>query len=73
VDGCVVGALSYDDYISKLTLAGFLEIEVEVTRVYYADEARAFLSAKGYDVDAVADEIDGKFVSAFVRAIKPAP
>jgi len=70
--GCVAGALNYDDYISKLAAAGLTNIEIEVTRVYHVDDARAFLSAKGYDIEAVAEEIDGKFVSAFVRAVKPA-
>jgi arsenite methyltransferase len=69
--GCVAGALSYDDYISKLGASGFVEVEIEVTRVYRIDDARSFLSARGYDVDAVAAEIDEKFVSAFVRAVKP--
>ena len=69
--GCVAGALTYDDYISKLGVAGFVEAEIEVTRVYRVDDARSFLSARGYDVDAVAAEVDEKFVSAFVRAVKP--
>jgi hypothetical protein len=69
--GCVAGALSYDDYISKLGATGFVQVELEVTRVYRVDDARSFLSARGYDVDAIAPEIDGKFVSAFVRAVKP--
>jgi ubiquinone/menaquinone biosynthesis C-methylase UbiE len=69
--GCVAGALNYDEYISKLTAAGFVRTEIEVTRVYRVDDARAFLSARGYDADAIAADVDGKFVSAFVRAIKP--
>jgi arsenite methyltransferase len=70
--GCIAGALSEDDYRGKLAAAGFTGIDVEVTRVYGADDARAFLAAEGFDADAVAREVDGKFVSAFVRATKPA-
>lgn len=69
--GCVAGALSEADYRAKLAGAGFTNIDIEVTRVYDADDARAFLGAEGFDGDAVADEVDGKFVSAFVRAAKP--
>ncbi|HSN19327.1 MAG TPA: arsenite methyltransferase [Usitatibacter sp.] len=71
--GCVAGALSDADYRAKLAAAGFDGIEIEVTRVYDAGDARAFLSAEGLDAGAIAKEVDGKFVSAFVRAVKPAP
>jgi arsenite methyltransferase len=70
--GCVAGALSEADYRSKLANAGFVNIDVEVTRVYSGDDARAFLTAEGFDGSAIAHEVDGKFVSAFVRAVKPA-
>ena len=69
--GCVAGALSDSEYRSKLANAGFAGIDVEVTRTYCADDARAFLAAEGLDGEAVAKEIDGKFVSAFIRATKP--
>jgi len=69
--GCVAGALSEADYRSKLAAAGFGNIDVEVTRVYGADDARTFLAAEGFDGDAMAKEVDGKFVSAFIRAVKP--
>ena len=69
--GCVAGALSDADYRSKLVGAGFENIDVEITRVYSSDDARAFLTAEGFDSNAVAEEVDGKFVSAFVRAVKP--
>ena len=69
--GCIAGALSETDYRSKLAAAGFGRIDVEVTRVYGIDEARTFLATEGFDGDAVAQEVDGKFVSAFVRAEKP--
>ena len=69
--GCIAGALSEADYRSKLASAGFTGIDVEVTRVYGLDDARTFLAAEGLDVDAVAKEIDGRFVSAFIRATKP--
>jgi arsenite methyltransferase len=69
--GCIAGALSEADYRSKLATAGFTGIDVEVTRIYGVDDAREFLAAEGSDVDAVAEEVDGKFVSAFIRASKP--
>jgi SAM-dependent methyltransferase len=70
--GCIAGALSEDDYRTKLAAAGFDGIDVEVTRVYGTEDARAFLATEGVDVDAVANDVDGKFVSAFIRATKPA-
>ncbi len=70
--GCVAGALSDDEYAEKLTRAGFDHIQIEATRVYSIDDARAFLSGQGLDVDALATEVEGKFISAFVRANKPA-
>jgi arsenite methyltransferase len=69
--GCVAGALSETDYKSKLATAGFANIDVEVTRVYGTEDAREFLSAEGLDADAIAENVDGKFVSAFIRAAKP--
>jgi len=70
--GCIAGALSEDEYRGKLAAAGFEGIDLEVTRVYDVEDARAFLASEGVDADAVAGEVDGKFVSAFVRATKPA-
>jgi arsenite methyltransferase len=69
--GCVAGALEESDYRAKLAAAGFEAIDVEPTRVYKADDARQFLTAKGIDVDAIAPLVDGKVMSAFVRARKP--
>ncbi len=69
--GCVAGALGEDEYRAKLKAAGFAEITVEPTRVYRVDDAREFLSAAGVDVDAIAPQVDGKIMSAFVRAVKP--
>jgi SAM-dependent methyltransferase len=71
--GCIGGALEENEYRSKLAAAGFENITVEPTRVYHVDDARAFLTGQGIDVDAVAPEVDGKFMSAFVRASKPQP
>ncbi|MDH5264918.1 MAG: arsenite methyltransferase [Betaproteobacteria bacterium] len=68
--GCIAGALSEDDYRGKLAAAGFSDIGLEVTRVYGGEDARAFLASEGFDADALAREVDGKFVSAFVRATK---
>src|SRR6516165_3467230 len=70
--GCVAGALSEEDYLEKLAKAGFDNIDIEATRVYNMDDARAFLSNRGLDVDELARQVGGKFMSAFVRAIKPA-
>jgi arsenite methyltransferase len=69
--GCVAGALDDADYRCKLALAGFQNIEIEPTRVYRAEDARDILSAEGIDVEAIAPEVDGKIMSAFVRAKKP--
>lgn len=70
--GCLAGALEESEYQSKLAAAGFTGIEVEPTRIYRIEEARDFLAGKGVDVDAIAPLVDGKFMSAFVRAVKPA-
>ena len=70
--GCIAGALEESEYRQKLADAGFESVDVETTRVYKVDEAREFLTAGGLDVDAVAPQIEGKFISAFVRAAKPA-
>jgi precorrin-6B methylase 2 len=71
--GCVAGALSEAEYTDKLARAGFGNIVLEVTRVYGIDDARTFLATEGFDGDAIAAEVDGKFVSAFIRAVKPTP
>src|SRR5881296_692809 len=70
--GCVAGALEDVEYWRKLTAAGFEQIEIEPTRIYKAEDARDLLAAEGVDVDAIAPQVDGKFMSAFVRAVKPA-
>jgi arsenite methyltransferase len=70
--GCVAAALSDDEYRSKLSTAGFEQIDIEPTRVYRAEDAREFLAAAGVDADAIAPQVDGRFLSAFVRAVKPA-
>jgi len=69
--GCIAGALEENDYRAKLTAAGFDAVSIEPTRIYRVKEAREFLSGKGIDVDAVAADVDGKFLSAFIRATKP--
>jgi arsenite methyltransferase len=68
--GCVAGALEENEYRDKLVSAGFEQVEIEPTRIYRVEDAREFLSAKGLDVDALAPQADGKFMSAFVRATK---
>jgi arsenite methyltransferase len=70
--GCIAGALEDEQYRSKLARAGFESIEIEPTRIYNIGDARAFLSGQGIDVDALAPAVDGKFMSAFIRAKKPA-
>jgi arsenite methyltransferase len=70
--GCVAGALEEDEYRRKLSKAGFESIEVEPTRIYRMEDAREFLAGAGIDADAIAPEVDGKFMSAFIRAVKPA-
>jgi len=70
--GCVAGALEEQEYRDKLAKAGFEGIDVEPTRVYRVTDAREFLSGSGVDADAIAPHVDGKFMSAFVRARKPA-
>ncbi len=69
--GCVAGALAEDEYRSKLAAAGFEQISVEPTRIYRAEDAREFLSGAGINADVIAPQVDGKIMSAFVRAVKP--
>jgi arsenite methyltransferase len=69
--GCIAGALSDADYASKLAQVGFENVEIEPTRVYSVEDARAVLSGHGIDVNAIAPQVEGKFISAFVRATKP--
>jgi arsenite methyltransferase len=70
--GCIAGALNDYDYVARLARAGFDDIDVEPTRVYDVEDARGFLSGQGLDVDALAGQVQGKFMSAFIRAVKPA-
>jgi arsenite methyltransferase len=69
--GCLAGALDEREYSQKLAFAGFEQIRIEPTRVYRVEDAREFLAGKGLDVDAIAPHADGKFLSAFIRAVKP--
>ena len=68
--GCIAGAMQEAEYIQKLTQAGFVDISVEPTRIYNIEDAREFLTTEGIDVGAIAPQVDGKFMSAFVRARK---
>jgi len=70
--GCIAGALEESDYGARLARAGFDGIDIETTRVYNVEDARAFLTGQGVDVDAIAPQVEGKFRSAFIRAVKPA-
>jgi SAM-dependent methyltransferase len=69
--GCIAGALEENEYLGKLASAGFADTEVEPTRIYHVEDAREFLSGQGFDVDTLAPQVDGKFFSAFIRAVKP--
>jgi SAM-dependent methyltransferase len=69
--GCMAGALDENEYRGKLAAAGFEQIEIESTRIYRVEDARESLSSAGIDVDAIAGQVDEKFMSAFVRAVKP--
>jgi arsenite methyltransferase len=69
--GCIAGALEESSYRDKLTHAGFESIDVEATRVYRSDDARQFLDEAGLSDESVLAQIDGRFMSAFVRARKP--
>jgi arsenite methyltransferase len=71
--GCIAGALDEQDYRNRLFAAGFKEADMEVTRVYNVEDARQFLTQSGVDVDAIAPQVEGKFLSAFIRATKPQP
>jgi arsenite methyltransferase len=69
--GCVAGALEENEYRTKLAAAGFENIEIEPSRVYRIEDAREFLAGQNIDVEAIAPQVDGKFMSAFIRAAKP--
>jgi arsenite methyltransferase len=70
--GCIAGALDENDYRAKLTAAGFEQVDLEPTRIHRAEDARVFLAGQGIDVEKIAPQVDGKVVSAFIRAVKPA-
>ncbi|HTS60987.1 MAG TPA: arsenite methyltransferase [Candidatus Acidoferrales bacterium] len=70
--GCIAGALREDQYVAKLAGAGFDEIGIEPTRIYDIEDARSFLGGQGVDVDLIAPQVEGRFMSAFIRATKPA-
>lgn len=69
--GCVAGALGEQDYLDKLAAAGFEQASIEITRVYRADDAAGFLAGQDEETQRLAREVDGRFVSGFVRAVKP--
>lgn len=69
--GCVAGALEEREFEGLLREAGFEDPSLEPTRIYRADDARSFLEEAGLDVEAFAEAVEGRFMSAFVRARKP--
>ncbi len=71
--GCIAGALEESNYRAKLIASGFIDIEIEPTRTYNVEDARQFLEEAGVNVDEIAPQVEGKFLSAFIRATKPAP
>jgi SAM-dependent methyltransferase len=71
--GCMAGALEESEYLAKLAKAGFEAASIEPTRIYRIEDARELLSSQGLDVEAIAPQVDGKFMSGFVRARKPSP
>jgi SAM-dependent methyltransferase len=70
--GCIAGALEESDYRAKLRDAGFESVDLEPTRVYDIEDARVFLTQAGISVDEIAPQVEGRFLSAFIRATKPA-
>lgn len=71
--GCVAGALEEREFLRLLAEAGFEDASIEPTRIYRAEDAKAFLAGTGLDAERAAAELDGRFMAAFVRATKPAP
>jgi arsenite methyltransferase len=69
--GCIAGALEESEYRTKLAGAGFSDIDIEPTRIYSAQDARDFLSSTDFDGEKIAELLDGKLASAFIRARKP--
>ncbi len=70
--GCVAGALDENEYRAKLSAAGFEAVDIEPTRIYGSQDAISFLTDQGIDAEAIGPQVDGKFMSAFIRARKPA-
>jgi SAM-dependent methyltransferase len=70
--GCIAGALEESDYRARLLSAGFESVDLEPIRVYNIEDARVFLTEAGIFVDEIAPQVEGKFISAFIRATKPA-
>src|ERR1700722_17398554 len=69
--GCIAGALEREDYRAELVAAGFVDVDLEPTRTYDIEDARVFLTEAGIEVDKIATQVEGKFLSAFIRATKP--
>ena len=69
--GCVAGALEEREFLNLLREIGFKKASIEPTRVYKVEDAATFLTGSGLDPTEFASQIDGKFMSAFVRARKP--
>jgi SAM-dependent methyltransferase len=70
--GCIAGALEEGEYRAELKAAGFVDIDLEPTRTYDIEDARVFLTEAGISVNEIAPQVEGKFLSAFIRATKPA-
>jgi len=70
--GCVAGALEEQEYRRLLADAGFVDVELEPTRIYEFADARAMLAGAGLDAEVLAREVGGRVMGAFIRARKPA-
>ena len=72
--GCVAGALEHDEYLAKLSQAGFVDASIEPTRRYEFSQLEGAWAPQG--VKALNDDdkraLDGKIMGAFIRAVKPA-
>ena len=69
--GCVAGALEESEFKEILTNVGFVDVDIEPTRIFGIDDARTFLGEDCGDIESIGPEMDGKFMSAFVRGRKP--
>jgi arsenite methyltransferase len=70
--GCVAGALEEQEFLGLLREVGFESPSIEPTRIYSAEDAAGLVAGSGLDEQTIARDVEGKLLSAFVRATKPA-